>query len=218
MLRLHLYCFRQHRLESNWIVPAPWLPPCIPAPLRTPPAEPQACPRLYCIQQGQQQQHLICHCWLWQRPLGFAAAMAACRGELKISVDVACLTSLPSTKEENSPELQPTTMQTARWHSVKHVGQCENTAVTQRVLHSATAQGCPQLLESFSKNWGTDEEKFNHLWILQVHWGGEKLYASALFYFLWHVHHVTSVCVKMYYVTWWHRKGVSGGRSSLLKT
>lgn len=147
---------------------SPVAPPCIPAPLRTPPAEPQACPKVYCIQQGQ-QQHLVCHCRLWRCPLGFTAAKAVCRGELKISVDMACLTSLPSTKEENSPELQPNTMQTAGWHSVKHVGQCGNTAVTQGVLHRATAQGCPQLLESFSKNQGTDEEKFIHLRILQVH-------------------------------------------------
>lgn len=44
---------------------------------------------------------------------------------------------------------------------------------------------------------------------LQAHWGEEKLNASSLLYFLWHVHRVTSGCVKIYYVTWcsvtwWH--------------
>lgn len=43
-------------------------------------------------------------CWLWQRLLGLTAAMAVHRGELKIRMDRACLTPLPSAKEENSPD------------------------------------------------------------------------------------------------------------------
>jgi len=96
------------------------LPPPIPAPLRTPPTEPQTRPRCCCIQQGQWQ--LICQ---QQCLSGLTAVTDVYRGELKISLDVVCLPSVSGTQMRSTHLVQPWShaMHTAVWHLAKYAWQ-----------------------------------------------------------------------------------------------
>lgn len=153
MLRLHLYCFRQQRLERTELCLPHGSPPAVQHPSGHLQQSHRHAQRCYCIQQGQ--QHLVC------QPLAVAApAWPYCshgcpqrgaenpRGQ-GLSDSSAKRKGGKLTWRNFSltqRELQSNTTQTAGWHPVKHVGQCESTALTQDVLQPAIAQGCPQLL------------------------------------------------------------------------
>lgn len=144
MLRLHLYCFRQQRLERTELCLPHGSPPAVQHPSGHLQQSHRHAQRCYCIQQGQ--QHLVC------QPLAVAApAWPYCshgcpqrgaenpRGQ-------GLSDSSAKRRKTHLTELQSNTTRTAGWHPVKHVGQCESTALTPDVLQPAIAQGCPQLL------------------------------------------------------------------------
>lgn len=148
---------------------------------------------------------------------------------------MSCLTSLSGTQRRKTHQTQPRSnaMHTAVWHPDKYMWQgllgCTQviTVKTQQshrmsysllLLMATLSYSIP--LAGMRTYMRKDSTTCGYL---QVHRGEQKLNASTLLYFLWHVHHVTSGCVKIYYVTWcsvtwWHWKHVPGCRSSLLKT